>query len=41
VVTLRSAVFGPKGGGVARALERVLPNRLLFGGFLALGYARA
>jgi SAM-dependent methyltransferase len=41
VVTLRSAVFGPKGGIVARALERVLPGRLLLGGFLALGYARA
>jgi hypothetical protein len=40
VVTLRSAVFGPRGGGIARALERVLPNRLLFGGFLALASRR-
>lgn len=40
VVAMRSAVFGPRGGGVARALERVLPNRLLLGGFLALALKR-
>jgi len=36
-VTVRSAVFLPGGGGLARWSERLLPNRLLVGGFLALG----
>ena len=39
-VTVRSAVFGTSGGAVARGLENVVPNRLPFGGFLALALGR-
>jgi SAM-dependent methyltransferase len=39
-VTVRSAVFGTGGGAVARGLENVVPNRLPFGGFLALALGR-
>lgn len=35
-VQVRSAIFLPPGSGFARTLEQVLPNRLLFGGFLAV-----
>ena len=40
-VTVRSAVFGPGGGRLARGLEQLLPGRLPFGGFLAIALARA
>ena len=36
VLAIRSAIFLPSGGSVARVLERLLPNRLLVGGFLAV-----
>jgi hypothetical protein len=39
-VTVRSAVFGTSGGIAARGLENLLPNRLPFGGFLALALSR-
>lgn len=35
-VQVRSAIFLPSGSGFALTLEQVLPNRLLFGGFLAV-----
>jgi SAM-dependent methyltransferase len=35
-LTVRSAVFGPGGGKLARALEQLLPGRLPLGGFLAI-----
>jgi SAM-dependent methyltransferase len=35
-LTVRSAVFGPGGGKLARGLEQLLPRRLPFGGFLAI-----
>jgi len=39
-LTVRSAVFGPGGGRLARGLEQLLPGRLPFGGFLAIALAR-
>lgn len=35
-VQVRTAILLPSGSGFARTLERVLPNRLLYGGFLAV-----
>lgn len=40
VIAVRGAVFGTSGGIVARGLEKILPNRLPFGGFLALAFSR-
>jgi ubiquinone/menaquinone biosynthesis C-methylase UbiE len=37
-VSVRSAVFGTGGGIAARGLEKILPNRLSCGGFLALAF---
>jgi len=39
-VTVRSAVFGPGGGILARGLEHLLPGSLPFGGFLAVALAQ-
>lgn len=39
-IAVRSAVFLPGGGGMARWSERVLSHRLLVGGFLALGLSK-
>jgi SAM-dependent methyltransferase len=39
-VSVRSAVFGTSGGIAARVLEKILPNCLSFGGFLALALSR-
>lgn len=35
-VQVRTAIFLPSGSGFARTLEHVLPNRLPYGGFLAV-----
>ena len=35
-VQVCTAIFLPSGSGFARTLEQLLPNRLLFGGFLAI-----
>ena len=35
-VQVRTAIFLPSGSGFARTLEQVLPNRLPYGGFLAV-----
>jgi hypothetical protein len=35
-VQVRSAIFLPSASRLARALEHVLPNRLPYGGFLAI-----
>ncbi len=37
----RTAIFLPGGGATARAVERILPNRLACGGFLAAYAAKA
>lgn len=36
LLSLRSAVFVPSGGALARSVERLLPARLPWGGFLAV-----
>lgn len=40
-VATRTAIFLPGGGAAARIVERILPNRLACGGFLAAYAARA
>lgn len=35
-ITVRSAIYLPNGGRLARAMEKRLPNRLLWGGFLVV-----
>jgi hypothetical protein len=39
-VALHSAVFLPQGTGMAKRLERWVPDTLLLGGFLAVGLRR-
>ncbi|MDA3868434.1 MAG: hypothetical protein PF589_00485 [Gammaproteobacteria bacterium] len=36
-MTIRTAVWLPGGGRLARGLETLLPARLRWGGFLAIG----
>lgn len=33
-VTIRSAIFLPDGGGIAKRIEAIVPNRMTLGGFL-------
>jgi SAM-dependent methyltransferase len=40
-IEVRSAVFVPAGGSISQAIEGRMPQRCLFGGFLAVGAGRA